>query len=178
VSIEVRVAVADDAPGIRSLFARVFGAEMSAEEWDWKFALNPDGWLGTVAVRDGEIVGNYAGWAMRFHLEGEERLLYSVGDVAISAITAAELLYGAVLKASEQRAVERALASIAIAPFDLRAARVYGEVRSALRRRGTPIGPLDTLIAAHAIALGIPLVTNNVREFARVPGLRVENWLR
>ena len=104
-------------------------------------------------------------------------LAHSVGDVAISAITAAELLYGAALKASEQRAVERALASIAIAPFDLRAARVYGEVRSALRRRGTPIGPLDTLIAAHAIALGIPLVTNNVREFGRVPGLKVENWL-
>jgi len=82
VSVEVRVAVEADAPGIRRLFARVFGAEMSAEEWDWKFALNPDGWLGTVAVRDGEIVGNYAGWAMRFHLEGEERLLYSVGDVA------------------------------------------------------------------------------------------------
>lgn len=81
-SVAVREAVAADAPGIRRLFARVFGAEMSAEEWDWKFALNPDGWLGTVAVRDGEIVGNYAGWAMRFHLEGEQRLLYSVGDVA------------------------------------------------------------------------------------------------
>ena len=74
-SVEVRVAGEADAPGIRSLFGRVFGAEMSAEEWDWKFALNPDGWLGTVAVRDGEIVGNYAGWAMRFRLEGEERLL-------------------------------------------------------------------------------------------------------
>jgi hypothetical protein len=82
VSVEVRVAAAADAPGIRRLFARVFGGEMSADEWDWKFALNPDGWLGTVAVRDGEIVGNYAGWAMRFRLEGEERLLYSVGDVA------------------------------------------------------------------------------------------------
>jgi tRNA(fMet)-specific endonuclease VapC len=104
-------------------------------------------------------------------------LAHAVGDVAISAITAAELLYGAAVKASEQRAVERALASIVIAPFDLGAARVYGEVRSGLRRRGTLIGPLDMLIAAHALALGLPLATNNAREFRRVPGLKVENWL-
>jgi tRNA(fMet)-specific endonuclease VapC len=103
-------------------------------------------------------------------------LAHAVGDVAISAITAGELLYGSALKTSEQRAVERALASIVIAPFDIGAARTYGEVRSALRRKGTPIGPLDTLIAAHAISLGVPLATNNVREFRRVPGLRVENW--
>jgi hypothetical protein len=82
VSVQIREAAAADAPGIRRLFARVFGAEMPAGEWDWKFASNPDGWLGTVAVRDGEIVGNYAGWAMRFRLDGEERLVYSVGDVA------------------------------------------------------------------------------------------------
>jgi len=86
------------------------------------------------------------------------------------------LLYGAALKASEQRAVERALSAIEIAPFDLSAARAYGEVRSVLRRRGTPIGPLDMLIAAHAIALDVPLATNNAREFHRVPGLRVEDW--
>jgi predicted N-acetyltransferase YhbS len=82
VSFEIREAAAGDAPGIRRLFARVFGAEMSAAEWDWKFARNPDGWLGTVAVMDGEIVGNYAGWAMRLRLGGEERPVYSVGDVA------------------------------------------------------------------------------------------------
>ena len=81
-AVQIREAAAADAPGVRRLFARVFGTEMSAGEWDWKFALNPDGWLGTVAVRDGEVVGNYAGWAMRFRLEGEERLVYSVGDVA------------------------------------------------------------------------------------------------
>lgn len=104
-------------------------------------------------------------------------LAYSVGDIGISVITAAELLYGAALKASERQGVERALASLVIAPFDLGAARVYGEIRSGLRRRGTPIGPLDLLIAAQAIALGIPLATNNAREFRRVPGLRVENWL-
>jgi predicted N-acetyltransferase YhbS len=81
-SLEIREATAEDAPGIRRLFARVFGVPLSEEEWEWKFARNPDGWFGTVALLDGEIVGNYAGWAMRFRLDGEERLVYSVGDVA------------------------------------------------------------------------------------------------
>lgn len=81
-TFQIRESTAADSPGIRRLFARVFGKEMPAEEWEWKFARNPDGWLGTVAVADGEIVGNYAGWAMRFRLDGQERLVYSVGDVA------------------------------------------------------------------------------------------------
>jgi hypothetical protein len=81
-SFEIREATAEDAPGIRRLFARVFGVPLSPEEWDWKFARNPDGWFGTVAVLAGEIVGNYAGWAMRFRLDGEEKMVYSVGDVA------------------------------------------------------------------------------------------------
>ena len=79
---QVREATAADAPGIRRLFAKVFGSEMPQEEWEWKFTRNPDGWFGVVAVVGGEIVGNYAGWAMRFRLKGEETLLYSVGDVA------------------------------------------------------------------------------------------------
>ncbi len=79
---EIREATARDAPGIRRLFERVFGAPLSEEEWEWKFARNPDGWFGTVAVLGGDIVGNYAGWAMRFRLDGEERLVYAVGDVA------------------------------------------------------------------------------------------------
>ena len=79
---EVRVATDDDAPGIRRLFHRVFQKEMPEEEWDWKFARNPDGWFGTVAVRGDEIVGNYAGWAMRVLLDGRARVAYSVGDVA------------------------------------------------------------------------------------------------
>jgi len=106
-------------------------------------------------------------------------LAFAIGDIGISTITAAELAFGSALNRSERnrRAVERALESLAILPFDLAAARAYGQVRTALHRRGTLIGPLDMLIAAHAIALDIPLVTNNVREFRRVPGLRVENWL-
>jgi len=106
-------------------------------------------------------------------------LALSVNDVAISAIAAAELVVGSRLNPSERnrRSVERALESLIVAPFDRAAAEVYGEVRSTLQRRGTLIGPHDMLIAAHAISLDVPLATNNLREFRRVPGLRVENWL-
>ncbi len=79
---EVRDAGAADAPGIRRLFGKVFGTPLSQEEWSWKFAEDPDGWYGVVGVVDGEIVGHYAGWGTRFLLDGEPRLLYSVGDVA------------------------------------------------------------------------------------------------
>jgi hypothetical protein len=81
-SFEIRAATGADAPAIRRLFQRVFGTPMSEEEWRWKFELDPDGWHGIVGVRNGEIVGNYAGWGMRFLIDGEPRLLYSVGDVA------------------------------------------------------------------------------------------------
>lgn len=108
----------------------------------------------------------------------ERFLAFDVGDIGISAITAAELAFGAALNPSERnrQTVRRALESLAVAPFDLGAARTYGELRATLQRRGTPIGAHDMLIAAHAIALDVPLATNNVREFRRVPGLRVENW--
>ena len=69
------------------------------------------------------------------------------------------------------------LATFEIAPFDAPAAAAYGSLRAYLQARGTPIGPLDTLIAAHALALGAIMVTHKVREFGRVPGLTVENWL-
>jgi predicted N-acetyltransferase YhbS len=78
----VREANTSDAPGIRELFARVFGKELSAEEWEWKFARNPDGWFGVVAESEGRIVGNYAGWGRRLLVAGEPRLAYAVGDVA------------------------------------------------------------------------------------------------
>lgn len=81
-SFEIRAASPADFDGIRRLLARVFGAPVSAEEWRWKLESNPDGWRGVVGVHDGEIVGNYAGWGMRFLIDGEPRLLYSVGDVA------------------------------------------------------------------------------------------------
>jgi tRNA(fMet)-specific endonuclease VapC len=66
---------------------------------------------------------------------------------------------------------------LAILPFDNAAAEAYGALRAELERQGKPIGPLDTLIAAHALSLGVTLVTNNEREFRRVAGLRVANWL-
>ena len=79
---EVRAATVADAPGIRRLFERIFKTVLTEEEWRWKFAEDPDGWHGVVGVLDGEGVGNYAGWGMRFLLDGAPRLLYSVGDVA------------------------------------------------------------------------------------------------
>ena len=106
-------------------------------------------------------------------------LALRVGDVGVSAITAAELTFGAARSGSERnrRVVQRALDAVVVAPFDQAAAQAYGQIRMTLQRQGTPIGALDMLIAAHAIALGVPLATNNHREFRRVPGLRVENWL-
>jgi Acetyltransferase (GNAT) domain len=79
---EIRDATAADAPGIRALFERVFRTPLSDAEWRWKFEQDPDGWFGVVAVLDGRIVGNYAGWAMAFVLDGSPARLYSVGDVA------------------------------------------------------------------------------------------------
>ncbi len=116
---------------------------------------------------------------------GDERAMshfrdFSAGEVGISAITAAELTFGAELSGSSRhrRMIERIFRSLVVVPFGLDAVHVYAKIRTALRRRGTPIGPLDMLIAAHALSLGIPLATNNAREFDRVPGLRVANWLK
>ena len=101
-----------------------------------------------------------------------------VGDVAVSSITVAELAFG-VAKTGSQRnrdALQAFLLPLEIVTFDLEAALTYGDVRAELEAKGKPIGPLDTMIAAHARALGLTLVTNNVREFKRVRGLTVENW--
>ena len=101
-------------------------------------------------------------------------------DVCISAVTMAELEYG-VSKSSrpEQNrlALMMFLSGIKVLPFDSEAAREYGDIRVDLSRKGTIIGGNDLLIAAHARAEGLILVTNNAREFERVEGLRVENWV-
>ncbi|MBX7254669.1 MAG: type II toxin-antitoxin system VapC family toxin [Candidatus Promineofilum sp.] len=102
-----------------------------------------------------------------------------VGDVGVSAVTVAELRYGVARSAQTERnarALELFLAPLVIADFDDGAATAYGAVRAALERAGAPIGALDTLIAAHALSLGATLVTNNTREFDRVPGLSLANW--
>jgi tRNA(fMet)-specific endonuclease VapC len=104
---------------------------------------------------------------------------HDVGEIGLSSITAAELHYGVAKSQYPRRnqdALEQFLAPLVIADFDVAAAEHYGRIRAALERRGTPIGPLDTLIAAQALSLDVILVTNNVREFSGIPALRVENW--
>lgn len=108
-----------------------------------------------------------------------ERLRAHEADgLGISSISVAELFFGAAKSgpARNLEALRHFLEPLEIAEFDAEAAEAYGDVRLALERVGTPIGPLDTQIAAHALALGAVLVTNNTREFARVSGLAVENW--
>ena len=100
-------------------------------------------------------------------------------DVAISSVTGAELMFG-VIKSGSQRnrdALEKFLAAIKVIAFDASAMRSYGLLRSHLEKVGTPIGAMDMLIAAQALALDSCLVTNDLREFQRVPGLRLENWV-
>lgn len=104
----------------------------------------------------------------------------SIGQVGISAITLSELAFGA---AKSNRPVDAGAAlgdfllALEVAPFDEHAAMHYGPIRASLERRGKPIGPLDTLIASHAQAIEVILVTHNTREFGRVERLRVEDWL-
>ena len=110
-----------------------------------------------------------------------QRLLaHDPGNVGLSSISVAELRYGAAKSTyveQNQRALDQFLLPFVIAPFDLDAAARYGNLRADLDRRGMPIGPLDLLIGAHALALNVTLVTNNEREFARVEELRIENWI-
>jgi tRNA(fMet)-specific endonuclease VapC len=99
-------------------------------------------------------------------------------EIHLSSITLAELRYGADRKRSRKlhNLIDTFIASVTVLPFDQAAADRFGLVAMALARRGTPIGEFDTLIAAHALAARLTLVTNNVKHFTRVAGLRVENW--
>lgn len=101
------------------------------------------------------------------------------GTIGISSITGGELHYSVSKSGSarNRRALEKFLAPLDVLPFDDAAMREYGRVRTHLEKKETPIGSLDMLIAAHALALDVVLVTNNLREFKRVPGLRLENWV-
>jgi tRNA(fMet)-specific endonuclease VapC len=101
-----------------------------------------------------------------------------VGDVIISAITLAELEFGIVTSTDQSKARKSVLAltrDIIVAPFDAAAAHSYAPIRLATRDRKRD--QLDKLIAAHAISLGVTLVTNNVRDFAAYSGLQIQNWL-
>jgi tRNA(fMet)-specific endonuclease VapC len=102
-----------------------------------------------------------------------------VGDVVISAITLAELEYGVACsgkqKAANQSALDAFVREIPALPFDAQAAAAYGPVRLATREKQSDA--LDKLIAAHAIALDVTLVTNNLSDFQKYPGLKLENWV-
>lgn len=101
-------------------------------------------------------------------------------ELCISAVSYAELMHGVEKSQAPHKnrlALSLLLSPLAILPFDGRAAEEYGRIRAALERRGAPIGPMDLLIAAHARAAGLTVVTNNTREFDRVDGLTVENWV-
>jgi tRNA(fMet)-specific endonuclease VapC len=102
-------------------------------------------------------------------------------EICVSAVTLGELEYGAAKSADSRKnrlALAEFMVPIAVAPYDDKAAACYGHVRSALESKGTPIGPLDTMIAAHALSLGVTLVTDNEREFCRVADLEVQNWTK
>ena len=104
---------------------------------------------------------------------------YQVGDIGMSSITLAALRYGVAKSAQREKnakALESFVAPLVIVPFDEEAALVYGGIRAALEKAGKPIGSMDMLIAAHAVSLGIPLATNNIREFLRIPALNVADW--
>jgi tRNA(fMet)-specific endonuclease VapC len=102
-------------------------------------------------------------------------------DIAVSAITVAELQYGvakSVHSTQNQQALDFFLLPLTILPFDEGVATTYGEIRVYLEAQGTPIGAIDTLLAAQAVGHKLIFVTNNVREFVRVPGLSVEDWTK
>lgn len=109
------------------------------------------------------------------------RRIAVVGETTVctSIVVACELRYGAAKKESPQLSerIEILLGSIEILPLDKESDRKYAEIRSHLDRLGKPIGPNDLLIAAHTLAHELTLVTDNIEEFARVPGLSLENWL-
>ena len=105
---------------------------------------------------------------------------HRMGEIGVCSVVAAELAYGVAKSRStrNRQALEMFLAPLVVLPFDEAALWVYGDLRAELERKGTPIGSLDTMIAAHAISQHSTLVTNNTREFARVPGLALENWVQ
>jgi tRNA(fMet)-specific endonuclease VapC len=100
-------------------------------------------------------------------------------ELSISTITLAELYYGvekSARQAANRQAVEGFAARLEVLQFSASAAFHYGQVRAELERAGLPCGPYDMMIGAHARSEGLILVTNNLREFGRMPGVRVENW--
>jgi tRNA(fMet)-specific endonuclease VapC len=109
---------------------------------------------------------------------GSELLARAPSEMCISVITLAELRYGASHRKSKKLhgLIDTFTQSIAVMPFDDTAAAAFGKAAAELTRAGTPIGQLDTMIAAHALSQDLVLVTNNTKHFSLVPKLRIENW--
>ncbi len=103
---------------------------------------------------------------------------YKAGEVGISSIAASELAYGVAKSGSvkNRTALEMFLAPMQILPFDSQCLWFYADLRASLEKQGLSIGPMDTLIAAQALSIDGTLVTNNIKEFMRVPKLKLENW--
>jgi tRNA(fMet)-specific endonuclease VapC len=105
---------------------------------------------------------------------------HPVGDIGISVLTLAELEYG-VSKSSRpaknRAALDQFVSPLEVPPFERQATAAYGRLRAALEKKGQSIGSMDLLIAAHAVSLDVRLITHNVREFGRVPGLKIDDWL-
>ncbi|HEX7151268.1 MAG TPA: PIN domain-containing protein [Thermoanaerobaculia bacterium] len=109
---------------------------------------------------------------------GSRILEHRPSELCVSAITVAELRYGASRRDSAKlhQLIDTFIANVAVMPFDDDCAGQFGTIAATLAERGSPIGDFDVLIAAHAVAAEATLVTNNVKHFARVDGLHVENW--
>ena len=119
-----------------------------------------------------------------FALRGEGRVAAKIvehrpSELCVSAVTVAELRYGASRRNSEKlhALIDAFTRNVAVMPFDETCALHFGQIASELKKKGSSIGDLDALIAAHAIALEVTLVTNNAKHFNRIRGLKVENWL-
>ena len=125
---------------------------------------------------------NAASDAMRGHPALDAKLqALPPGQWCISAVTCSEIRSGVAMRREAvrlHRIVDEFLRIAPIMPWDAKAATRHGDLRADLKARGTPIGDFDEMIAAHALALGAVVVTDNTRHFARVPGLVIENWLR
>ena len=104
---------------------------------------------------------------------------YRMGEVGVCTVVAAELAFGVAKSGSarNRHALELFLAPLTLMPFDEAAVWAYGTLRSELERQGKQLGALDTMIGAHALSQQATLVTNNTSEFARIPGLRLDNWV-
>jgi tRNA(fMet)-specific endonuclease VapC len=106
---------------------------------------------------------------------------FELGEIGISAITVSELQYGVAkgnYRENSQQRLEEFIAPLEILTYDEMAARAYRDIRFELEKSGQPMGPLDLLIAAHALSKDLVLITNNDKEFKRIKKLRVENWTK